>query len=301
MNDTMTHESQAGASAGALLRQARQSAGMDIAVLASALKVPVSKLQALENDDFAVLPDAVFARALASSVCRTLKVDPAPVLGQLPQGQAPRLVGDKDGLNAKFKDPQDKAPPLRLPAASRGVSLTVLVLLAAAAAVYFLPSGMLEFDLARAPAPAPAPAPAQAVVEASQENGSVSEPVPGAESAVSAQSPASDVPAAAPTAAVPAAAVPMVAASVASAAGTVVASALLEFRATAESWVQVRDAAGAVVFERTLKAGESAQAPGKPPLSVVVGKVNATEVMVRGAPFDLSTVARENVARFEVK
>ena len=297
MNDTMTHESQAGASAGALLRQARQSAGMDIAVLASALKVPVSKLQALENDDFTVLPDAVFARALASSMCRTLKVDPAPVLGQLPQGQAPRLVGDKDGLNAKFKDPQDKAPPLRLPAASRGVSLTVLVLLAAAAAVYFLPSGMLEFDLARAPAPAPA----QAVVEASQENGSVSEPVPGAESAVSAQSPASDVPAAAPTAAVPVAAVPMVAASVASAAGTVVASALLEFRATAESWVQVRDAAGAVVFERTLKAGESAQAPGKPPLSVVVGKVNATEVMVRGAPFDLSTVARENVARFEVK
>lgn len=297
MNDTMTHESQAGASAGALLRQARQSAGMDIAVLASALKVPVSKLQALENDDFTVLPDAVFARALASSVCRTLKVDPVPVLGQLPQGQAPRLVGDKDGLNAKFKDPQDKAPPLRLPAASRGVSLTVLVLLAAAAAVYFLPSGMLEFDLARAPAPAPA----QAVVEASQENGSVSEAVPGAESAVSAQSPASDVPAAAPTAAVPAAAVPMVAASVASAAGTVVASALLEFRATAESWVQVRDAAGAVVFERTLKAGESAQAPGKPPLSVVVGKVNATEVMVRGAPFDLSTVARENVARFEVK
>ena len=297
MNDTMTHESQAGASAGALLRQARQSAGMDIAVLASALKVPVNKLQALENDDFAVLPDAVFARALASSVCRTLKVDPAPVLGQLPQGQAPRLVGDKDGLNAKFKDPQDKAPTLRLPAASRGVSLTVLVLLAAAAAVYFLPSGMLEFDLARAPAPAPA----QAVVEASQENGSVSEPVPGAESAVSAQSPASDVPAAAPTAAVPVAAVPMVAASVASAAGTVVASALLEFRATAESWVQVRDAAGAVVFERTLKAGESAQAPGKPPLSVVVGKVNATEVMVRGAPFDLSTVARENVARFEVK
>jgi len=299
MNDTMTHESQAGASAGALLRQARQSAGMDIAVLASALKVPVSKLQALENDDFTVLPDAVFARALASSVCRTLKVDPAPVLGQLPQGQAPRLVGDKDGLNAKFKDPQDKAPPLRLPAASRGVSLTVLVLLAAAAAVYFLPSGMLEFDLARAPAPAPAPA--QAVVEASQENGSVSEAVPGAESAVSAQSPASDVPAAAPTAAVPAAAVPMVAASVASAAGAAVASALLEFRATAESWVQVRDAAGAVVFERTLKAGESAQAPGKPPLSVVVGKVNATEVMVRGAPFDLSTVARENVARFEVK
>ncbi len=295
MNDTTTHEGQAGASAGALLRQARQAAGMDIAVLASALKVPVSKLQALENDDFAVLPDAVFARALASSVCRTLKVDPAPVLGQLPQSQAPRLVGEKDGLNAKFKDPQDKAPPLRLPAASRGVSLAVLVLLAGAAAVYFLPSGMLEFDWARTPAPEPA----HAVAEASQEGAAVAEAT---QDAVPAQPPASDLPLAAPAAPASHATVaPMAAASVAPAAVAAASSAVLEFRANAESWVQVRDASGTVVFERTLRAGESAQAPGKPPLAVVVGKANATEVVVRGVPFDLAAVARENVARFEVK
>lgn len=295
MNDTTTHEGQTGASAGALLRQARQAAGMDIAVLASALKVPVSKLQALENDDFAVLPDAVFARALASSVCRTLKVDPAPVLGQLPQSQAPRLVGEKDGLNAKFKDPQDKAPPLRLPAASRGVSLAVLVLLAGAAAVYFLPSGMLEFDWARTPAPEPV----HAVAEASREGAAVAEAT---QDAVPAQPPASDLPLAAPAAPASHATVaPMGAASVAPAAVAAASSAVLEFRANAESWVQVRDASGTVVFERTLRAGESAQAPGKPPLAVVVGKANATEVVVRGVPFDLATVARENVARFEVK
>ncbi|MBN9368376.1 MAG: helix-turn-helix domain-containing protein [Comamonadaceae bacterium] len=298
MNDTTTHEGQTGASAGALLRQARQAAGMDIAVLASALKVPVSKLQALENDDFAVLPDAVFARALASSVCRTLKVDPAPVLGQLPQSQAPRLVGEKDGLNAKFKDPQDKAPPLRLPAASRGVSLAVLVLLAGAAAVYFLPSGMLEFDWARTPAPEPV----HAVAEAFQEGAAVAEATQDAGSAVPAQPSASDLPLAAPAApASQATAAPMAAASVAPAAVAAASSAVLEFRASAESWVQVRDASGAVVFERTLKAGESAQAPGKPPLAVVVGRAHATEVMVRGVPFDLAAVARENVARFEVK
>ena len=35
-----------------------------------------------------MLPDAVFARALASSVRRTLKVDPAATMaGQLPQGR----------------------------------------------------------------------------------------------------------------------------------------------------------------------------------------------------------------------
>ena len=38
------------------------------------------KLEALEDDRYDQLPDAVFARALASSVCRTLKVDPQPVL-----------------------------------------------------------------------------------------------------------------------------------------------------------------------------------------------------------------------------
>ena len=71
--------------AGTLLRQAREAVGMDVSVLASALKVPVGKLQALEADDFTALPDAVFARALASSVCRALKIDAAPVLQGLPQ------------------------------------------------------------------------------------------------------------------------------------------------------------------------------------------------------------------------
>ncbi len=57
--------------AGGLLKEARQAAGMHIAALAVALKVPVSKLEALEADNYAVLPDTVFVRALASSVCHT--------------------------------------------------------------------------------------------------------------------------------------------------------------------------------------------------------------------------------------
>ena len=49
--------------AGGLLKEARQAAGMHIAALAVALKVPVSKLEALEADNFTVLPDTVFVRA----------------------------------------------------------------------------------------------------------------------------------------------------------------------------------------------------------------------------------------------
>ena len=55
-------------SAGALLRQAREAAGLHVAALAVSLKVPVKKLEALESDRLDLLPDAVFARALASSM-----------------------------------------------------------------------------------------------------------------------------------------------------------------------------------------------------------------------------------------
>jgi cytoskeleton protein RodZ len=37
------------------------------------------------------------------------------------------------------------------------------------------------------------------------------------------------------------------------------------------------------------------------PLAVVVGRADAIEVQVRGLAFDLTSVAKDNVARFEVK
>ena len=80
--------------AGALLRDAREAAGLHIAALAVALKVPVAKLEALEADNFSALPDMVFVRALASSVCRTLKIDPQAVLALLPQGEGPEQLED---------------------------------------------------------------------------------------------------------------------------------------------------------------------------------------------------------------
>src|SRR5438067_525008 len=108
-------------SAGTLLRRAREAAGLHVAALAVALKVPVRKLEALEEDRYEDMGDAVFIRGLASSVCRTLKADPQPVLERLPQTSAPRLVNDKDGLNAPFKAPNGSAPPGWLEALRRPV------------------------------------------------------------------------------------------------------------------------------------------------------------------------------------
>ncbi len=93
------------ASAGALLRRAREAAGLEIGTLAATIKVAQRKLEALEEDRFDQLPDAVFTRALALTVCRALKIDAAPVLALLPAAkEAQGLEHVTQGLNQPFDE-----------------------------------------------------------------------------------------------------------------------------------------------------------------------------------------------------
>jgi len=81
----------------------------------------------------------------------------------------------------------------------------------------------------------------------------------------------------------------------------------LVFRAKDTSWVEVIDSKGGVILRRNLEKNEvvglsiPSSSGGAGPLSVVVGRSDATEVSVRGKPFVMEAVTRENVARFEVK
>ena len=66
--------------------------------------VPVRQLEALEADRLDLLPDLTFARALTSSVCRQLRIDPAPILEALPR-PTPRLGSGPEPLNETFSAP----------------------------------------------------------------------------------------------------------------------------------------------------------------------------------------------------
>lgn len=309
--------------AGALLRDAREAAGLHIAALAVALKVPVAKLEALEADNFSALPDMVFVRALASSVCRTLKIDPQAVLALLPQGEGPRLSAGDVGLNAPVKGfaGRSSAAPFK-GAGSRSFVWAVGLLLIGAALMMFLPRG-LDADLSallkqpetttkipmptgnvaqeisvavgaeqRVPSAAPAPAPAPAAAPA---------PAPAAAAGVGVELPAGESIKPAGIASHPIV-LPSVEASAPSSAPAADApSGVLAFKARSESWIQVRDAAGALVLQRNLAPNELVSVSGVLPLAVVIGRADATEVFVRGKPYDIGPVSRENVARFEVK
>ena len=317
---------------GMLLRRAREAAGLHVAALAASLKVPVYKLEALEEGRFDLLTDLVFARAVAASVCRTLKIDPRPVLDRLPQPGTPHIVRSRDGINAPFRGSGDLARTSWVDRLSRPVVLAVFALLLGALVLIFLPIAGQEATISQArPAsgtlvagalsPEPAsdtPAPqlvaaeslAQSAVglaaggaSASLSLASASRPA-GSASATAARSilaltgPASVV-AASPvlTRAVSLGSVsPLPAAApVAAASGVVV------FRSASASWVQVTDARGVTVLRRMLGAGESAGASGALPLQVTIGSASVTDVQVRGKPFDLAPVSRDNVARFEVR
>ena len=86
------------------LRAARESKGVHLVALAGKLKVPVARLQALEEGRFEEFADPVFVRTLALSVCRHLDVDPAEVLAELPAGNERALEKIGQGLQTPFRE-----------------------------------------------------------------------------------------------------------------------------------------------------------------------------------------------------
>lgn len=285
------------ATAGAWLRNARQQRGLHIAALAVMLKVPQAKLEALEADRFDELPDATFARALATAMCRALKVDPAPVLALLPRSPASEF-DMRPGLNQPFREraaggSMDGGDMLALLA--RPVVWGPLLLLIAAAAVYWIPAGWLPERgegaataasgtvAASAPpvefvaAPSAASVPAGLAVAPAPV---APEPVASAASQV--REPAAP-PAVAQSASVPAA-----------------AGAPLRIVATADSWVEVVDAQGQPLLSRVLHAGEQQEFSGAAPFKVRVGNVSGTRIEWRGAAVNLAERAKDNVARLEL-
>ncbi|MBI2724712.1 MAG: helix-turn-helix domain-containing protein [Polaromonas sp.] len=313
------------ASAGEALRLAREAAGLHIAALAVSLKVPVKKLEALEADRFDLLPDAVFVRALASSVCRTLKVDPGPVLQLLPQSSSPKLLYQGAGINAPFRAPSDGPGPSAWTQVSRPAVLAGLAFLLAALVLIMMPSlrtGMGD-TISGAGSPTQSSAPVKTaevnVVGEAREQDAPKKPDAQPESGASAeQSVVTSALLSSQAYSAPAVSAssepvrPLVASLSQPPAGTTTpssavaapllpSSGIVVFTAKSESWVEVTDSKGQVVLRRILAAGEVAGASGALPLAAVVGRADATQVQIRGKAFDLSALAKDNVARFEVK
>jgi cytoskeleton protein RodZ len=279
-----------GASAGALLRAAREKQGLHVAALAAAIKIPQRKLEALEADRFDELPDATFARALALTVCRALKIDPAPVLAHLPRAGAAALADVAGGLNAPFRERSGRSSEAGASALARHplVWAGALVLLAALA-MYLLPAGWWQSLLPAATTPSVVSAPAATaaapvVLESAAASSAVVD-------AADAQAEAASAPAVEVVHSVPTGA----------SAPADVAGGVLVLRASDASWVEVIDGDGQVLVRRALQPGESLGLDGQLPFKLKIGNAVATQLQFRGQDLDLTPFTRDNIVRMELK
>jgi cytoskeleton protein RodZ len=297
----LTESPQAPVTAGSLLRQARVAKGLHVAALATSIKVAPRKLELLEADRYDELPGATFTRALAQTVCRTLKIDSAPVLALLPQPVEQGLSQLSRGLNEPFRDKPGRRVPSDLSFLKSPIVLAAGVLVLASAALYLLPPGWVTEitqlgSAAREGEAAPEPSagasavmtlPPPAVVMAASEVFPASAPAaPGA---------TAGAPEAARSASAPAAASTLPAASAA-----VATSGALLLRAQAQSWIEVVDGRGNPLMSRLLEAGETVGLDGPTPLRVRIGNASATQVSFRGRPVEL-VPSRDNVAKLELR
>ncbi len=276
-------------SAGALIRAAREEAGVRLPGLAASLKVSVNKLEALEAGDLSVFPDIVFTRALASAVCRALKIDAAPVLAKLPKAPGQGLASLGEGVNTQVAGArkQNNDFPSSKPFPWIGV---VALLLVGTCLVLFYPQLSQQWAKYRAESPAPRSAPvargaespepvvlgsSESQVEAVAAPGAAVPDVNGVPSGLAVSAPAPE---------------PVVDAN----------APVLKFVASKDTWVQVKDGSGKSVLDRVIKAGSEQEISGTPPFKVVVGNVTGAQMFLRGEAFDLNKVSKVNIARFEV-
>lgn len=281
--------------AGAILAQAREAAGLSVQDVALQLRLAPRQVTAIERDDFASLPGRTFVRGFVRNYARLLKLDVDAILAALPGDGAAAL--DRPSLAATTRAigelPSERAAR---PGVAKWAIPLVLIAIVAIAALY---------EFSRPPAPVATTPPAAPASPPAAEPSPSSSPAPRADAQPGGPPPASlagtsttSLPnpvAAGATAAssAPAAAAP----SPVAASPTQGASNQLNVRFHGTSWIEVRDRSGNIVLSMTGNDGTSREIAIASPGEITVGNVAAVEASWRGRRLDLATQSKQNVAR----
>ena len=315
---------------GEMLRTTREGRGLTLVDVAQALKLTQRQVEALESERFDALPGAAFARGFLRNYARLLGLDPEPLIDALAQTSgvgAPELapISNAQGtLPAGDGALRPSAFPIAL--------IALLLLVAVVGGWYFdwfqqadapgPDSAVVDTPVApaaltpvippadNAPLVIPDDAPSGSATDAVPPASSNATGLPAAAPAVTGMSalplpapaPATATAPAVPAAATPVAAVAPPAATLPAAPATAAASNnRLVFRFTTESWVEVRDASGEIIFSRTNRPGTVQEVTGKPPYRLVIGNAKSVELEYAGKPVDLAPYIKVSVARLTLE
>lgn len=320
-------------SVGATLRAARDAAGLSEDAVAQQLKLAPRQVRAIEEDDYARLPGRTFVRGFVRNYARLVHLDADAVVAALPTGEATSPL-ERLTYTPSSRPMGEMPPESRRRGGGTARWLIPLVLLAVVAvAAYY------EFWRPSAPAPAPAtpdgvmppPAPRTTTptgpaatplpnpLEAPKSEAAPSPvavgagevtptgPAKGTEApatpVLTASAPATYTPVPPPPIAAPAttsdASAPAAPPAAEPRAAAAEAPLVLSFSGT--SWVQVKDASGAVVVAQTAASGATIPVSGSAPFALVIGSADQVRVKFRGQPIELTPHVYHNVARLTLK
>ncbi|WP_374556405.1 helix-turn-helix domain-containing protein [Aquitalea pelogenes] len=298
-----------GLGVGAVLKAARERAGLSLGEVADRLKLSIRQLEAIEHDDFQQLPGSTFVRGFVRNYARFLHVDPEPLMQQLEQ-HFPSAVNDVVNLvkheaqgDAVAHAPQANAlDNMQAPGGKAGKWLIVVLVLAVlAAAVWLLSRPASKADDSKQTLQP------MLTEQAASPATSASAPLPQAEAASAPQAapaettqPAASAPAVvtqpAPVASKPQASIPSaVDAALAAATGKISLS------AKQAAWISVIDATGKKLQFGTLEAGGSKELSGTPPFQLKIGNAAQVELSFNGQPVALADKIRGTTAKIELK
>jgi cytoskeleton protein RodZ len=299
---------------GRILAQERERQGLSRTEVAHRLHMSANQIEAIESGEYARLPQGPFLRGFIRNYGKLLGLDAEALLSQLaqvaPRNRVPDIIVPSQ--NIRF-DPLGER--LASPYVKAGVLALVVVAMAFAAMYWWLfirptpavtqaKKGIAEKPAAEAPRGGPPQQIAAAPIEAPDHV----PPSPAPTLSESAEPAAAEPPKAEAAKAEPpktqsqpakveAAKADAAKADVARKAGL----RTLRLRFHAESWVEVRDAQGTVLFSRLNARGSEAEVAGRPPLSVVVGNAPEVAATYEGREFPLEPHTKVAVARFTLE
>ena len=151
-NPAQGDESRGGAEIGRLLEQKRKERGLSLEEVEQATKIRKRYLTGLEREDYAMLPDAVYARGFLKTYANYLGLDGEALSRHLKSSRKPRR---ERGINYNTRPASDFEKPLITPSGLRGTQkrtistsaiMTLIVAVLALAAVigtlYFVGRGV---------------------------------------------------------------------------------------------------------------------------------------------------------------
>ncbi|HSD60243.1 MAG TPA: RodZ domain-containing protein [Burkholderiales bacterium] len=258
-------------SAGAALRGGRERLAMSVGDAARHLRLSVRQVEALEAGDEGRLPFEPFLSGFIRNYARLVQLNPEPLLAALRE-TAPRRelsgMGVPESTEIPFPSGQQR-PWGRYAAWGLLVGLA-LALLAYEGFQEYKPAPPAAAPAAK-PLPAAVPAPAEALEAPSAP---VLEVLPAPQAAPAAEAATAPAPA---------------------------GSNVIHLRFEGESWVEIRDRDGKILFSQVSPRGSVRAVAGAAPLSVVIGSAANVRLTYRDQAVDLAPHTRSDVARLTLE